>query len=90
MASKKNFDGDSPSKGGNHQNVSSTINPPVPILNIPNPGVNSIAKSPNSTVSSSNGVSQNRNADEPEVMVLDDDEEMDPEVRFCTFTNCDQ
>ena len=86
MSSKKNIDGDSPSKGGNHHMVSSPINPTVPILNIPNPGVNSTSKSPNSNVSSSNEVSQSRNVDEPEVMVLDDDEEMDPEVLSRTFT----
>ena len=80
MASKKNMDGDSPNKGGNHHNVCSPITPPVPILNIPNPGANSASKSPNSTLSSSNELARNRNVEEPEVMVLDDEEEMDPEV----------
>ena len=78
MSSKKTVNGES--KSGSRLKGSPTINPPVPILNIPNPGGSSASKSPQPVVSSTVESSQHRNPDEPEVMVLDDDDEMDAEV----------
>ena len=74
------MDGEATSQSGGHLKGSSSINPPVPILNIPNPGGSTSSKSPHPVVSSSVEALQNRDTDEPEVMVLDDDEEMDTEV----------
>ena len=86
MSSKRAINGDSPTKPGSNPKTSSSINPPVPILNIPNPGGSTSSKSPNPVVSSTSvEAAQNRDGDEPEIMVLDDDEEMDTEVGISTI-----
>ena len=71
---KKNKEADLDNKTGAHIQASSPISQNIPILNIPNPGGSSSSKSPN--VSS---LSQKK--DDLEVMVLDDDEEMENEVK---------
>lgn len=78
-SNKKGIAGDSANTTGSHIKASSPINQPVPILNIPNPGGSSTSKS-SDVSSSSQEVAKNQRNDEPEVMVLDDDEEMDHEV----------
>ena len=80
MSSKKKPESETTSPCEKHLKGSSPINPPVPILNIPKPSSSASAKSPNQVGSSSNEASQNQHVDEPEVMVLDEDEEMDAEV----------
>ena len=66
----------------------SSSSPTVPILNIPRPTSSSI--SPNQMVSSSNDAAAHNKTiaetiAEPEVMVLDDDEDMDQEVLVTDF-----
>ena len=80
MSGKKTINGETSSKSDNHSGGVPSTNPPVPILNIPNPAGNSSSKSPHPVVSSSTESAQYRDPDEPEVMVLDDDEEMENEV----------
>ena len=71
--------------------ASSPINQSIPILNIPNPGGSSSSKSPDISSPSQKSTKNSGNSEEPEVMVLDDDEEMDNEVLFlikCNFIVC--
>ena len=73
---KKGYGGDSSSPAGAQIKASSPINQMVPILNIPNPGGSSTSKSPDL----SSSAQETKKVNEPEVMVLDDDEEGDHEV----------
>ena len=77
---KKGYGGDSSSPAGAQIKASSPINQMVPILNIPNPGGSSTSKSPDLSSSVQETTKNQGRSNEPEVMVLDDEEEGDHEV----------
>ena len=77
---KKGYGGDSSSPAGTQIKASSPINQMVPILNIPNPGGSSTSKSPDLSSSAHETTKNQGRSNEPEVMVLDDEEEGDHEV----------
>ena len=77
---KKGYGGDSSSLAGTQIKASSPINQMVPILNIPNPGGSSTSKSPDLSSSAQETTKNQGRSNEPEVMVLDDEEEGDHEV----------
>ena len=77
---KKGYGGDSSSPAGAQIKASSPINQMVPILNIPNPGGSSTSKSPDLSSSVQETTKTQGRSNEPEVMVLDDEEEGDHEV----------
>ena len=79
---KKGKDTDVKSMASSQIKGSSPINQSIPILNIPNPGGSSSSKSPDISSPTHKSAKNSGNSDEPEVMVLDDDEEMDNEVLF--------
>ena len=79
MSNKISTEGETGNSTNHDLKGPSSSSPTVPILNIPRPTSSSI--SPNQMVSSSNdAAAHNKAIDEPEVMVLDDDEDMDQEV----------
>ena len=79
MSNKISTEGETGNSTNHDLKGPSSSSPTVPILNIPRPTSSSI--SPNQRVSSSNdAAAHNKAIDEPEVMVLDDDEDMDQEV----------
>ena len=79
---KKSKDADVQNMASAQIKASSPINQSIPILNIPNHGGSSTPKSPNMSSPTQKSAKNSGNSDEPEVMVLDDDEEMDNEVMF--------
>ena len=84
MSNKISTEGETGNSTNHDLKGPSSSSPTVPILNIPRPTSSSI--SPNQMVSSSNdAAAHNKTIAEPEVMVLDDDEDMDQEVLVTDF-----